>query len=40
MLDPEAPQAILVVDDEPGVRKGIAQVLQDQGHTVRTAKKA
>jgi two-component system, NtrC family, response regulator AtoC len=37
MLDPEAPQAILVVDDEPGVRQGIAQVLQDQGHAVRTA---
>ncbi len=30
-------QAILVVDDEPGVRKGIAQVLSDQGHQVCTA---
>jgi two-component system response regulator AtoC len=37
MLDPEDPQAILVVDDEPGVRQGIAQVLKDQGHTVRIA---
>lgn len=33
----ETPQLILVVDDEPGVRKGIAQVLRDQGHIVRTA---
>lgn len=33
----ETPQLILVVDDEPGVRKGIAQVLRDQGHVVRTA---
>jgi two-component system response regulator AtoC len=37
MLDPEDRQVILVVDDEPGVRKGIAQVLSDQGHAVRTA---
>jgi two-component system, NtrC family, response regulator AtoC len=37
MPDPEARQVILVVDDEPGVRKGIAQVLSDQGHAVHTA---
>ncbi len=37
MQDHEARQSILVVDDEPGVRKGIAQVLTDQGHAVRTA---
>jgi two-component system response regulator AtoC len=37
MVDTEARQLILVVDDEPGVRKGIAQVLSDQGHSVRTA---
>jgi len=37
MPDPETPQTILVVDDEPGVRKGIAQVLKDRGHAVRTA---
>jgi DNA-binding NtrC family response regulator len=37
MQDREARQLMLVVDDEPGVRKGIAQVLTDQGHAVRTA---
>ena len=37
MPDPEGRQTILVVDDEPGVRKGIAQVLRDQGHAVHTA---
>ena len=37
MLDPEDRQVILVVDDEPGVRKGIAQVLSEQGHAVLTA---
>ena len=28
---------ILVVDDEPGVRGMVAAVLEDEGHTVRTA---
>ena len=37
MPDPEAPQTVLVVDDEPGVRQGITQVLSDQGYTVRNA---
>jgi DNA-binding NtrC family response regulator len=37
MPESKARQLVLVVDDEPGVRKGIAQVLSDQGHTVRTA---
>jgi DNA-binding NtrC family response regulator len=37
MPESEARQTILVVDDEPGVRKGIAQVLKDQGHAVHTA---
>ncbi|MDI6853285.1 MAG: sigma-54 dependent transcriptional regulator [Deltaproteobacteria bacterium] len=37
MPESEVPQTVLVVDDEPGVRKGIARVLSDQGHAVRTA---
>jgi len=37
MPDPEARQSILVVDDEPGVRNGIARVLSDQGYFARTA---
>jgi DNA-binding NtrC family response regulator len=34
MPESKEPQVILVVDDEPGVRKGIARVLSDRGYTV------
>jgi two-component system, NtrC family, response regulator AtoC len=37
MPAPETPELILIVEDEPGVRKGIAQVMKDQGFAVRTA---
>jgi two-component system response regulator PilR (NtrC family) len=31
------PEAILIADDEPGVRESIAEVLRDAGHVVETA---
>ena len=31
------PEAILVADDEPGVRESLAEVLRDAGHVVHTA---
>jgi two-component system response regulator PilR (NtrC family) len=31
------PEAILVADDEPGVRESLAEVLRDAGHVVETA---
>jgi two-component system, NtrC family, response regulator AtoC len=37
MPTPESPELILIVEDEPGVRHGIAQVLKGQGFAVSTA---
>lgn len=35
--EPEAPVHVLVVDDEPGLRRGLARILTARGYTVGTA---
>ncbi len=37
VLSNAVPEAILVADDEPGVRESLAEVLRDAGYTVATA---